>query len=117
MTPRFFIATVTAPARLLGDEERDVVTCMVCGSKASGTQHAAIVSSAVPGVSSVSILSVRSMMNNVLATEAALSSLENPATWSARDDWDRRRFPTHQYTGGLNLAEHDVLGDSRHRVG
>ncbi len=46
--PGFLIATITATAGLLGDEEADVVTDVICSMEASWAEHAAVVQRAIP---------------------------------------------------------------------
>jgi len=43
------VTTVTAPAGLLCDKERDVVIYVVCGVEAAGAKDATVIECAVPG--------------------------------------------------------------------
>ena len=52
------VATVTAPAGLLRNKERDVVVCVICGVEAAGAKDATVVECAIPGI----LLLVRSQL-------------------------------------------------------
>ena len=47
------VATVTTPAGLLRDKERDVVVCMIRGVEAAGAKDTTVIEGAVPGASSL----------------------------------------------------------------
>jgi hypothetical protein len=51
--PRFLITAITAAARLLCNEEADVVAGVICGMKTSGAQDAAVIQRAFPGTMTV----------------------------------------------------------------
>ena len=46
--PRAYVTAITAPARLLRDEEGNVVVGMVCGMEAARAEDAAVVEGTVP---------------------------------------------------------------------
>jgi hypothetical protein len=43
------VTTVTAPARLLRNKERDVVVCVICSVEAAGAKDTAVIECTVPG--------------------------------------------------------------------
>ena len=47
--PRPNVTAITTPARLLGDEERNIVVGVVCGVEAARAEDATVVECAVPG--------------------------------------------------------------------
>jgi hypothetical protein len=49
-SPCFFVTAIAAPARLLSNEEADLMIFVVGGMEATGAQHAAIVQRAIPAM-------------------------------------------------------------------